>query len=294
MALSDRRALVCAAVLVTAFTACKRPTAAPAPGRIRELNEIPIEQLRVILKGHAGDWRADSDRSQQRPEPPAEKPVPGDAKHIALVPPAKLSLGAMPVRDAIAARRSVREFSDAPLSREELSFLLWATQGITAIQRDDNGRIVQQFRAAPSAGARYPLETYIAVNRVAGLAPGLYRYRPNEHELIVVREASALPAKLQTACYGEPFIGEAAVVFIWSAIPYRTEWKYAYISHRMIAIEAGHVCENLYLATESIGAGTCGVMAYHQPRVDELIGADGKDEFALYLACVGKPRARPQ
>lgn len=284
MAPFDRRLLLCAAF---GLAACHRP---PAPERIRPLNELPVEQLRVMLKGYAGDWRADSDRAQQLPEPPAEKPIPPGAKRIALVPPTQLTLGAMPVRDAIAARRSQRGFSKAALSREELSFLLWATQGITAIQRDEAGKIVQQFRAAPSAGARYPIETCIAVNRADGLAPGLYRYRPADHELITLREDAALPASLQAACYGETSIGDAAVVFIWSAIPYRTEWKYAYISHRMIAMEAGHICENLYLAAESIGAGACGVMAYHQPRVDEIIGADGKDEFALYLAAVGKPK----
>lgn len=293
MAPSSRCVAGCALALAFALAACDRaasPSAIPAPERIRQLNELPIEQLRVMLKGYAGDWRGDSDRSQQRPEPPAEKPIPPGARHVALVPPTQLSLGGMPLRDTIAARRSVREFSTASLSREELSFLLWATQGVTAVQRDDDGKMVQQFRAAPSAGARYPLETYLAANRVDGLAPGLYRYRPGEHELIVVREDPALPAALQAACYGQPFIGAAAAVFIWSAIPYRTEWKYAYLSHRMIAMEAGHVCENLYLAAQSCGAGACAVMAYHQPRVDELIGADGRDEFALYLACVGKPQ----
>ena len=267
----------------------KEPPAARGDARIRQLNEIPIEQLRVVLKGFPGDWRPDSDRSQQRPEPPAEKPVPSGAKRIALVAPADFHLGAMPLREAIAARRSARNFSSASLTLEELSFLLWATQGITGVQQDDAGKVVQQFRAAPSAGARYPLETYLAVSRVDGIAPGLYRYRPAGHELILVREDAALSASLQTACYDQPFVGSAAVVFIWSAVPYRTEWKYAYTAHRMIAMEAGHVCENLYLAAESCGAGACGVMAYHQPRVDELIGADGQDEFALYLACVGRP-----
>jgi SagB-type dehydrogenase family enzyme len=195
------------------------------------------------------------------------------------------------VRDAIAARRSLRDFSDAALTRDELSFLLWATQGVTAIQRDDSGKVVQEFRAAPSAGGRYPLETYIAVARVDGIASGIYRYHSEAHELIVVREDAAISTTLKAACYGQDFVGTAAVVFIWSAVPYRTEWKYAHISHRMIAMEAGHVCENLCLAAESLAAGACPVMAYQQPRVDELIGADSRDEFALYLACIGKPVA---
>ena len=162
-----------------------------------------------------------------RPRHALVKDVPPGAKRIALVLPADFHLGAMPLREAIAARRSARNFSSASLTLEELSFLLWATQGITGVQQDDAGKVVQQFRAAPSAGARYPLETYLAVSRVDGIAPGLYRYRPAGHELILVREDAALSASLQTACYDLPFVGSAAVVFIWSAVPYRTEWKYA-------------------------------------------------------------------
>jgi SagB-type dehydrogenase family enzyme len=259
--------------------------------RIRELNEIPIEQLRVMLKGFPGEWRPDSDRTQQRAEPPAEKPVPPGAKRIALTPLADIHLGDMPVREAIAARRSTRDFSDAALSLEELSFLLWATQGVTAVQRDEAGVIVQRFRAAPSGGARYPLETYLAISRVQGVAAGIYRYVPNDHQLVLVREDAQVSGKLMAACYGTPSVGSAAVVFIWSAVPYRTEWKYTYLAHRMIAMEAGHVCENLYLAAESCHTGACAVLSYHQPRVDELLGVDGKEEFALYLACVGKPKA---
>jgi SagB-type dehydrogenase family enzyme len=283
------KASAVALLALACCTACDAKKGEPPETRIRPLNEIPMEQLRVVLKGFPGDWRADGERSRQQPEPPAEKPVPADAKRIALVPPGDFKVGAMPLQQALATRRSVRSFSSAPLTLEELSFLLWAAQGVTAVQEDDAGQVVERFRTAPSAGARYPLETYVAVNRVADVAPGLYRYRPSDHQLILVREDANLASALQSACYEQPFVGEAAAVFIWSAIPYRTEWKYVYLSHRMIAMEAGHACQNLYLAAQSCGAGACAVMAYHQPRVDELIGADGQDEFALYLACAGKP-----
>lgn len=277
--------------LASGLSGCDSPRKRPEAGPIRELNEIPLEQLRVMLKGFPGEWRPDSGRDQQRTEPSAEKPVPADARRIALVPLAKIHLGDMPVRDAIAARRSARDFSDAALSLEELSYLLWATQGITAVQRDDDGTIVQRFRAAPSAGARYPLETYLAINRVEGVVAGIYRYLPNDHQLVLVREDAQVSSKLMAACYGTPAVGGAAVVFIWSAVAYRTEWKYTYLAHRMIAMEAGHVCENLYLAAESCRTGACAILSYHQPRVDELLGVDGKEEFAIYLACVGKPKA---
>jgi SagB-type dehydrogenase family enzyme len=270
------------------FCACDSHPSSDA-GKIRQLNEIPIAQLRVLLKGFPGAWQGDSDRGQARPEPPAEKPIPEGARRIALVPRPDMHLGGMSLREAIAGRRSRREFSEAELSLEELSFLLWATQGITGELRDEKGAVVERFRAAPSAGARYPLETYLAVHRVKGLPPGLYRYLPNDHQLLVVREDAELSGKLQAACYGTPSVGNAAVIFLWSAVPYRTEWKYTYLSHRMIAMEAGHVCENLYLATESCGTGCCAVLSYDQPRVDALLGVDGEEEFTLYAACVGKP-----
>ena len=281
-------ASVCLA-LALAFSGCDSRRQRE-PEKIRELNEIPIAQLRVLIKGFPGEWRPDSDREHRTAEPPAEKAVPPGAKRIALVPLADIHLGDMPVREAIAARRSARDFTDAALSLEELSFLLWATQGVTGVQRDEAGAVVQRFRAAPSGGARYPLETYLSINRVNGLAPGLYRYLPNDHELVLVREDAQISAKLQAACYGTPAVGGAAVVFIWAAVPCRTEWKYTYLAHRMIAVEAGHVCENLYLAAESCGTGACAMLSYHQPAVDELLGVDGQEEFAIYLACVGKPK----
>ena len=276
-------------LLALGFPACDSSRKQRDAEKIRELNEIPIAQLRVMLKGFPGEWRADSDAVQQGKEPPADKPVPQGAKLIALVPPTQLRLGDMPVRDAIATRRSAREFSGAAMSAEELSYLLWATQGITAVQRDEAGGISQRFRAAPSAGARYPLETYLAIKRVQGVAAGIYRYLPNSHQLLLIREDAQVSEKLMFACYGNPAIGSAALVFIWSATPYRTEWKYTYLAHRMIAMEAGHVCENLCLAAVSCKSGVCPMLSYHQPKLDELLGLDGKDEFTIYLACVGKP-----
>ena len=123
-----------------------------------------------------------------------------------------------------------------------------------------------------------------------GLAPGIYRYLPGDHQLVLVREDAQVSANLQAACYGTPAVGAAAAVFIWSAVPYRTEWKYTYLAHRMIAMEAGHVCENLYLAAQACGTGCCAVLSYDQPHVDALLGVDGNEEFALYVACVGKPK----
>jgi len=245
-------------------------------------------RLRQFLKGFQGDWRGDTDESRGVPPPPVELPHDPGAPAIDLPPPVGLQLGTMPVSSAIAARRTRREFSSAPLTLEELSYLLWATQGVQKIVRNDEGRIVEQYRTVPSGGARHPFETYLGLSRVENVPPGLYRYVAFGHRLVRVWPSDSIPRQFMDACYGQEVAGQAAAVFVWAAVPYRTEWRYAYLSPRIVAVEAGHVCQNLYLSAESIGAGACAILAYDQARMDELIGADGKDTFTVYLACVGK------
>lgn len=87
---------------------------------------------------------------------------------------------------------------------------------------------------------------------------------------------------------GADLVGESAVVFVWTTIPYRTEWRYSAIAYKGILVDVGHVCQNLYLACEAIGVGTCAILAYEQKAVDNLIGVDGENEFTIYLAPVGR------
>ena len=176
-----------------------------------------------------------------------------------------------------------RRFGDRPLKLVELSFLLWATQGVRQQLNEATA-----LRTVPSAGARHALETYLCVSRVDGLEPAVYRYLPLEHELLLESQAPNLRQQLAAATFGQSFVGNAAVAFVWTTIPYRMEWRYGLAAHKVIALDAGHVCQNLYLACESIGAGTCAVAAYHQQLMDRLIGVDGNDEFVIYLAPVGK------
>jgi len=273
------------AVLVAACS-CRMPLRNDE--RVRTLDEIPLEQLRVFLKGHIGDWRGDTDQSKGVPPPPIQKPCPEDATLIDLVKPENLDAGNLPFARAVRRRRSRRKYSGASLSNEELSFLLWSTQGISETVRNEDGKAAHYLRTVPSAGARHPLETYLLINRVAGIEPGIYRFLAPEHRLLLIREDRGLPQAAADACYGQTFVGGAAVVFVWTAIPRRTEWRYGYVAHRMIAMEAGHVCQNLYLAVESIGAGACAVLGYDQDRIDSLIGVDGTEEFTIYMASVGK------
>jgi len=243
-----------------------------------------IEEGRSWLK--ATEWSVDIETDQRKgiPAPSLQEPAPEGTELIELVPPHHISLGEMPLREVIARRRSRRRFSPDPLSFVELSFLLWATQGVHQVVREG----VATLRSVPSAGARHPFETYLSVHRIEGLKPGVYRYLPLDHKLLLVREDSELPGKIAEAALGQVFVGEAAVVFVWAAVPYRTEWRYSTRSHKVIAIDAGHVCQNLYLAAESIGAGACAVAAYSQSAMDELLGIDGEEQFTVYLAPVGK------
>lgn len=215
--------------------------------------------------------------------PPVQKPVPAGSSIIKLPNRDTWSIPPCDLQTAIANRESRRRFTAESLSMVELSFLLWATQGVREVIHE-----AAVLRTVPSAGCRHPFETYLAVLRVEGLERGIYRYLPLDHSLVYVKPVENLSAHLTAATNGQSFTGQAAVTFIWTAIPERTEWRYAEASYKVIALDAGHVCQNLYLACEAIGAGTCAIAAYNQTLADELLGVDGDEEFAVYIAPVGK------
>jgi len=258
------------------------------PNKARSLDAIPTAELRTVLKGYAGDWRPGADHSRGLPPPPLQKPHPPDAQLVDLALPETLSIGDKPLADVVNQRRSRRSYSGDALSNEELSFLLWCSQGISHFDPKRENTPAFHLRTVPSAGSRHPFETYLFVNRVEGIEPGPYRFLPLEHKLLPLDTEAGLPHALVDACYGQAVVANAAVVFAWSAIPYRTEWRYGFIAHRMIAIDAGHVCQNLYLAAESIDAGACAMLAYNQQKMDALLGVDGNEEFTFYMATVGK------
>lgn len=225
-----------------------------------------------------------TDQSQGVRPPPIEKPFAPDALRIDLPRPGGWgSVEAVDLQTAIGRRESRRRFTQQPLTLDELSFLLWATQGLR--QPVDRGTAL---RTVPSAGARHALETYLCVLRVQGLDSGFYRYLPLEHQLLFEFGEPRPERRITEATLGQSFVAGGAVVFLWTAVPYRMEWRYGPAAHKVIAIDAGHVCQNLYLACEAIGAGTCAVAAYHQQRIDELLRVDGDEEFTIYLAPVGK------
>ena len=224
----------------------------------------------------------ETDQKKRKPAPPVQKPYPPNATLVDLIPPGEFKIPDVSVFDAIARRRSHRNYTGQPLSQTELSFLLWATQGVRDVLVDGK----YTLRTVPSAGARHPFETYILAQQVTGLDPALYRYLPVEHKLLFMQRIEDLAVKVWAAT--DTFFRECAVIFLWTVIPYRTEWRYGSISPKLIALDAGHVCENLYLACEAIGAGTCAVAAYNQKELDQALGLDGSEEFTIYTAPVGK------
>lgn len=248
-----------------------------------------IRQMRVFLKDHVReevDFDA-TDQANQVPMPEIEKAFHG-AVRVDLPQAADLELPAMTVAEAIGSRRSRRVYQAQEMKLEELSYLLWATAGIRS------KRPHRILRMTPSAGNRHSEETYLAVFRVEGLKPGIYRYLPLEHQLGLVAEYPDLYDRVNRAARMQLFASRCNVLFIWTSIPYRTEWRYDFASAKVIALDMGHICQNLYLACESIGYGTCALAAYDQKAADALVGVDGEDEFTVYMAPVGRQDPKEQ
>jgi len=246
-----------------------------------------IESGREFMKsGFAEMDGRRSDQSGGVPQPPLAKPHARSDEVYKLPRTDDQAVTRADIYACMKDRRSRRQFSNQELTPVQLSFLLWATQGVSRVTQGRHGT----FRTAPSAGARHAFETYILANRVAGLAPGVYRYLALTHELVSVDVPwDQMPQRLTAATLGQGFAARSAAVFVWTCLPYRGEWRYQHEAHKTMLLDAGHVAQNLYLAAEAIEFGTCAIAAYDQEATDALLGLDGKDEFVVYLAPVGKP-----
>ncbi len=226
-----------------------------------------------------------SDQAKKMPRPPLQKPLPeGEPQLIDLPDPDPAILQKSSLDQLLRDRQSWRKYTSESLSQAELSYLLFSTQGVLA----EVGEGYASRRPVPSAGARHPYETYLAVNRVEGLQPGLYRYLPFSHQLLFLEASDQLPDLLTEANLGQKFVGKAAVTFTWSCVPYRAEWRYMDHAHKNMLLDAGHIGQNLYLAVTALGLGTCAVGAYDQAAMDAIFELDGVDEYVVYLAPVGK------
>ena len=217
-----------------------------------------------------------------RPEP--HKSSPG-RERVPLPRPPELRSAPADLWQVLAGRRSRREFSGEPVLLEHLAALLWACQGVTA----RHGPYL--LRTAPSAGALYPFETYVSIQAVAGLEPCLAHLHVPDFALEILAPGHH-GRRLALAALAQGFVQRASVVVLWTAVYARAAWKYGDRAMRYIGMDLGHVCENLALAAEALGLGCCPVAAFFDREMDEVLGVDGRAEFAYYLAAVG-PLRRP-
>jgi SagB-type dehydrogenase family enzyme len=212
------------------------------------------------------------------PRAPLYKEYPEAPKRLSLNPEA----GRKPADlwQCVARRRSRRHYQDRPLEEDELAALLWATQGITLATPHF------LFRAAPSAGALYPVETYLAAHRVTGLEVGIWHFNVRDFSLELLSQGD-FRRQLAAAGLGQSFLGTAGAVFLWTGVLNRAMWKYRERAIRYLFLDAGHICQNLMLAATALNLGVCPVGAFLDEEVERLLQVDGSEEVALYLAAVG-------
>ncbi len=228
---------------------------------MREFKVIKTILLLLIVtffKSSGGEKMLDKEKKIKLPEPRYESTI--------------------SVEEAILNRRSIRNYSEEPLKLEEVSQLLWSAQGITDERRN--------LRAAPSAGALYPLETYIVVGNVSSLENGIYRYAPLNHEIIKTKEGD-FRNDLSLASLGQSCVKNGVISIVFAAVYDRITGKYGERGIGYTYMEAGHAAQNVYLQAEALGLGTVVVGAFIDDRVKNVIGMK-EEETPLYILPVGK------
>jgi SagB-type dehydrogenase family enzyme len=220
----------------------------------------------------------------QYPRSPLYKIYPSGITRLAL-PPVPETFRA-DFWQSVKERRSLRDYVEQPITQEQLAGLLWASQGVTSVHQHF------AFRAAPSAGALYPVETYVAVNRVEEVPPGIWHFQVPDFSLELIAPGD-FRRSLVLAGLNQHFLGTAAAVFIWTGILGRALWKYRQRAVRYLFLDAGHICGNLHLAATALGLGCCPVAAFFDEEVEEIVHANPEEEVAVYLAAVGRLEDKP-
>lgn len=227
---------------------------------------------------------AESDQSKGVTPPPFGKPAVGK---LITLPPFDGVAKTPSYVELLDVRRSKRNYADASMTQAQLAFMLWSTQGIQEFRGE-----VATLRPAPSGGARHPFETYITVKSVEGLEPGLYHYRPTENvgeKLCTIERVGDLPSdeKVTEMLVGQSWASKAPAILFYSCIPYKAEWRYADMAHRVMLIDLGHVGQNAMLSAAALGLGSCCMAAFDQKSCDEVLGFDGLEEYTVYAVSVG-------
>ncbi|MCL2527881.1 MAG: SagB/ThcOx family dehydrogenase [Defluviitaleaceae bacterium] len=226
-----------------------------------------------------------SDQSKGIDPPPFSKAITGD---IVTLPAFDGVLTTPDYMQLLDTRRSLRSYNEKPMTQAQLAFMLWSTQGVQSYRGN-----VATFRTVPSGGARHPFETYITVQAVDGLKPGLYRYLPLENvgEKVVKIEylgpIADYKEKITGMLAGQAWAAKAPVILFYSCVPYRAEWRYVQAAHRVVLIDLGHLGQNAMLSAVALGLGSCCMAAFDQEACDEVLGFDGLDEYTVYAISVG-------
>ena len=231
-----------------------------------------------------GPW--ESDQELKKPQPPLVKArmsteviaLPKDFKDLSLE---------NDLTKLLIERKSHRVYTEEKMSLLAVSYLLWATQGVKSIR----GNNYATLRTVPSGGARHPFETYLLVRDVEGLKSGLYHYLPLEHSLEYLQAVDDIKEAIDEATCRQTWAAKANVLFIYTCVAYRCEWRYGFAAHRPALIDLGHIGENLYLASTALGLGTCGIAAFDDDYINNLLKIDGDEEYACYVEPVGTIKA---
>jgi len=253
-----------------------------------EIQKELITRNRNLMRGYREDdpYEKDfeSDQELKRPQPPLVKaPMAPIENKILLTKDFEMLEMKNQLVDLIRDRKSSRVYTQENMTLEQLSFLLWATQGIKEIR----GKSYATIRTVPCGGARHQFETYLLVRKVEGLKNGAYHYIPMEHALEFLYPVEEMEQVITDTMCGQGWAAKANVVFYWSIVPYRVEWRYGIYAYRAALIDAGHVGQNLYLACTGLGLGCCAIASFADELCSKVFGLDGEEEFIVYSIPVG-------
>lgn len=182
--------------------------------------------------------------------------------------------------ECIKNRRSLRKYQDKALSFEEMSYILYETARIDSYAEN------RVFRTIPTGGATNGMETYIYINRVDDIKQGLYHYIQDKGVLALIDDSIDSKERFNLALMKQ--LRDAPITIILTTVPARSEYRYSFCAHKMLAMEAGHAGQNVSLAAEVIDCGACAIAAYDQDLLDKFLQVDGCEEFAMYALTVGK------
>ena len=247
-----------------------------------QIDELIHEGRRIMHPDDTEYEGYQTDQELKRPQPPLVKepmretsiPLPLDFKDLDID---------NDFLHVINSRQSHRVYTQEKMTLLELSYLLWCSQGVKEIR----GKSYATLRTVPGGGARHPFEVYMAIQNVDGLDDGFYHYLPMKHHIEFLKEKEDLRAFISDSLEGQLWAAKANVVFYYSYVCRRAEWRYGIYAHRMNMADAGHVTENVYLSCTSIGLGGCAVGAVNGPLCDKEFGLDGEEEFIFYAMPVG-------